>query len=560
MSEPRRILVTGGSGFVGRALLARLQGLAPSEFLPTAVLRPSSDIVGVERLLDYVSSETNGVPRPRVHIVDDFFDAAQLADAVRDVDIVVHLAADVDFVPADSRKMMRFNIKGTRALLDACAKECETRQRHNMDTSTQRPIRFVYVSSTETLGAVDDILARGATPDENSRLAPDADYGRSKVAAESIVAKYALLPGMECVTLRPTGVYGIGERFFFHEFVTVVESGLLLVAPGNMQGRIMLTHVDDVVSAILLAARSPNAPGNIYNVCPEYSMTYRAIARLMASCLHRAVFAVVAPLGPAKVIVDFLDPVLNRGKRRKFMLVRSPSVHTAFSTTTRSLWYDHMAVTLDACANGLLHSFSAASYARRKEKHCRRQQQCGTTRTQRYGTILGLRPNGKWQRESHVSSVPSCNRADFQSVACLRWSPGYCHWQRWRCCMCALREGLRRCRQPVAVCRAHLAGSARWLDFLLGLFFSFFHVASFLYKCIVHCAAAACRRRSRKPCSPGFPAHEQRGSRQRLAFEKYVRRQARLDVACAPVTGARASATSYKPQGMPPPQGMSVQS
>jgi dihydroflavonol-4-reductase len=304
------LLVTGATGFVGSRFLQSVRRFPPPTDPPIlALVRPSSpDLIRIERLLDR-PAHAPFAPVRFGHLLD----ADSLRNAVRGIAQCVHLAADMDFFPDDPGLLVRTNVQGTRSLLIACAAEAK-------ETGTR--IRFVYVSSTEAIGPVDRLGGRPANEDD--RLAPDCDYGRSKQMAEAVAMSPEFAPFLDVVILRPTGIYGPAseacrERFFMHELAAAVEAGLLLVAPGPLTGLLMISHVDDVVTSIRLALESPVAAGKTYNVAPDQAHSYRDLVITLARVLKRAPPRATVPLPLAQRAVALFSPLLNWGRRRIFL-------------------------------------------------------------------------------------------------------------------------------------------------------------------------------------------------------------------------------------------------
>lgn len=297
VSGPARVVVTGGTGFIGHALLANLRDAHLADFTPVALVRPSSDRVRLERLLDYPSVTDSVVT------ASDLTDAASFASALHDASIVIHLAANMDFFPRGPGKTIEENGKMTRAVVDACKAE---------SGRTGRRMRLVYVSTTEVIGNTGASPAREDAPHN-----PDSAYGTSKGECEDIVRGAS--DAIDVVVVRPTGVYGRGERFFFRELMEMAESGLSVVFPSPGTGRVMFTHIDDVVSAIILCMKEESAIGETYNVCPDAPASYMDIMRTLNGAFRRPgpVATIGLPLG--KLLVRSVSPLMNFRKKRVFV-------------------------------------------------------------------------------------------------------------------------------------------------------------------------------------------------------------------------------------------------
>ncbi|CAN8062373.1 unnamed protein product [Agarophyton chilense] len=296
-SSNQRIVVTGGSGYIGYALLWEIRQRHTDALTPISLVRASSDVIKLQRLLDYPCAHDTVV-------ICDLQDVDSLRKGVKNADIVVHLAADMDFFPKKRKKLATVNVKGTENLLNACASEAE---------ALKRKIRFVYVSSTEAIGRTDGV----SKADETYPLNPESEYGHTKVLAERIVQGYS--QKLDTVIVRPTGVYGPDERFFFYEFMQMVSYGITIVVPSPMTGRVSFTHINDVVGGILACATHPSAPGNIYNLCPDESVTYMSIVQKLADVLNYPHPLLILPCAAGRLLIRIVAPLMNAGKSRIFI-------------------------------------------------------------------------------------------------------------------------------------------------------------------------------------------------------------------------------------------------
>lgn len=297
----RKVLISGGTGFVGRRLL---EHLCDAGFHPVALARQSSDTVEIGRFLD------RPVFGDDVVRVAELLEPSTLSSVCKDIDAVVHLAADMDFFPSEPNRLVRVNVEGTRNLLRACAGEARAR-------GIRLP--FVYLSSTEAIGPTDP---GGKRATEDAAFAPDCDYGRSKGMAEVVALSGEFAESLHVCVLRLTGVYGPSENFFFREMISMIEAGLLFVSPGPMSGKVMFSHVDDVCRATLLSLQgllSGQRVSAVYNVCPNDAVEYRELVDTIAVAVNRSPPIMEVPLSVATLAMGILGPLLNLGKRRVFM-------------------------------------------------------------------------------------------------------------------------------------------------------------------------------------------------------------------------------------------------
>ena len=206
-------LITGSSGFVGRALLARLA---------TFNQRPP-----LLRLLERRPTEPPAVFQS---CAGDLGDPQSLRRACEGIDTVIHLAGIAHVGSAASAEARAINLDGSLSLL-----------RMAIDTGVKR---FVFLSST---------------------LSSDLSiqYGRDKHAVEEALLAAAAAGSIEVVILRAVNIYGVGMRGNIAAMIRFISSGVLPRLP-KLTNRLSLVGVDDVVSALLLAATldSPADPSD----------------------------------------------------------------------------------------------------------------------------------------------------------------------------------------------------------------------------------------------------------------------------------------------------------
>jgi nucleoside-diphosphate-sugar epimerase len=238
-----RFLVTGASGFVGRALSARLLELGHE----------------VGALVRRSGSEPQGT-RP---LPGDLTDGARLAAilAAERPDCVVHLAAEIASQRND-RRIAEVNVAGTARLLDAC--------RGSAGPDGSSGPRFVFASTVVTGDA------RGAMLTEETPLPVETSYGRSKQAGERL----ALDSGLPAVVVRPSHVYGPGGWYADELLPRLLQPGRFAVI-GRGENLWDVVHVDDVVAALVLVAEHAT-PSPIYHVVDDEPITFYDFMALSA--------------------------------------------------------------------------------------------------------------------------------------------------------------------------------------------------------------------------------------------------------------------------------------
>lgn len=207
-----KVLVTGGTGFIGKSLIEAL-------------------LARGDRVRCLVRSSHRSLPRGVEPVYGDITQPFSLDDALVGIDVVYHLAgATLVRHPLEYR---RVNAQGTRNLADACAAQ------------TNPPV-VVYLSSQ---------AAAGPAPPDRPRVetdppAPVSKYGRSKLAGEYGLARWS--DRVPVTVLRAAGTVGPGDPNFVRLFLAA-RAGLNGV-PGSTLVRLAMVHVDDLVRHLLVAA------------------------------------------------------------------------------------------------------------------------------------------------------------------------------------------------------------------------------------------------------------------------------------------------------------------
>jgi UDP-glucuronate 4-epimerase len=230
----KRVLVTGGAGFIGSHLVKALLDRGDE-----VSIVDNFDPFYPERL------KRRGVdPRARLFEADiRDGEAMPLAFSAAKPEVVVHLAALAGVRPSLERPAayMDVNVRGTACLLEA-ARAAGTR-------------RFVLGSSSSVYGAHAEAPFR-----ETARIdSPESPYAASKVASEVLARTFHNLYGIEVAALRFFTVYGPRQRpdLAIHKFSRRMLAGKPLPFFGDGSTRRDYTWVDDIVAGVLAACEVP---------------------------------------------------------------------------------------------------------------------------------------------------------------------------------------------------------------------------------------------------------------------------------------------------------------
>jgi len=267
MSGTEHVLVTGGAGFIGSNLAARLAAEGRSVTILDSLVR-----IGSEQNARELTARWPG--RIRV-LVGDIRDTGFMAGALADADAVVHLAAQVAVTTSVEDPLTDFevNCAATVRLLDLIRRG-------------GRDLSFVFASSNKVYGDLADVpLARtgaGWQPqsaplarsgiDEDQPLALRTPYGCSKGAADQYVLDYAAQFGLAASVLRMSCIYGPRQRGseeqgWIGHFLQSVATGRAVTLYGDGYQVRDVLFVDDAVSAYIAAIDAAGAQaGRVYNL------------------------------------------------------------------------------------------------------------------------------------------------------------------------------------------------------------------------------------------------------------------------------------------------------
>lgn len=249
-----KALVTGGAGFIGSNIVELL-------------LKKSYSVV----VLDNFSTgyEENLRPFPQVKVIKgDIREIDALREAIKDCDIVFHLAASIGNlkslrVPIEDAEV---NIIGTLRLLEAAR--------------ASKVKKIIYSSSAAIFGELQYMPI-----DEGHPFAPDSPYGVSKLAAEKYCLCYGKLYGFIVVCLRYFNVYGINQRYDEYGNVIPIFAKRLknhepLTIYGDGEQTRDFINARDVAKANLIAAEQASQSG-IFNVGTGQTITINHLASIM---------------------------------------------------------------------------------------------------------------------------------------------------------------------------------------------------------------------------------------------------------------------------------------
>lgn len=241
----KRILITGASGFVGRALLN-----ATTAYSVLALGRTAPD------------NRTPFFPAP-LNATADYNGALQ------GIEVVIHAAARVHVMQeqvADPLAAYReINVAATLNLARQAA--------------AAGVKRFIFISSIKVNG---ESTAAGQAFTASDQAAPQDAYGQSKAEAEQLLQQLAAETAMELVIIRPPLVYGPGVKANFASLMRLAAKGLPLPFGAVHNARSMVA-IDNLVSLIVCCIEHPAAANQVFLVSDDQDVSLTELLRLMAA-------------------------------------------------------------------------------------------------------------------------------------------------------------------------------------------------------------------------------------------------------------------------------------
>ena len=250
-----RVLVTGGTGFIGSALVPRL---VQAGYVPRLFVRAAPPTVP---------------PTPVEVVVGDVTDAGAIRVALEGASAVIHMAAATSAGRLDPAVAYRVNVGAASALVEAC-----------------RPsgTRLIVLST------------------QHVYLPAPGLYGRTKRMADRIF----LESGVPVTILRPSLVYGPGTRGVFVRLATLVRKLPVIPVIGPGQWRMRPLFLDDLVDVILEVLARPELAGRTYDVGGPDLVTYDELLSAICDAIGRPCRTLHLPLGLSFALAWTLERLL----------------------------------------------------------------------------------------------------------------------------------------------------------------------------------------------------------------------------------------------------------
>jgi nucleoside-diphosphate-sugar epimerase len=291
------VLVTGGSGFLGRCLVRRLL----------------SDGVRV-RILARTASKAELLQRQGAEVVvGEITDPRAVAAALDGVTVVYHLAGRLLVPGVPAAEYHRTHVEGTKVLLE----------RARTGSGLQR---FVHCSTTGVLGATGDRPA-----DETAPLRPTNIYEATKAEAE-LAVRQASREGFPAVIARPGLVYGPGDLHLLAFFRSILRRRFRPI--GRRAVWLHPIYIDDLTEALVRCGQHAVAPGECFHIAGSEPVSLAGLAAAIAAAGGTRVPLGHIPLPAARAVAAVGDRLPSALKRS------APLTRSRLDFLTHSRVYD----------------------------------------------------------------------------------------------------------------------------------------------------------------------------------------------------------------------------
>lgn len=286
----KKILITGGAGFIGSHLVDRL--LAEGCWQVT-VVDDFNDFYDPSIKRDNIQAHASD---PHLKVINaDIRDREALASAFKDdrFDCIVHLAARAGVRPSlkEPRLYVETNVNGTLNLLEL-ARQQGTKQ-------------FIFGSSSSVYG----MNAKVPFSEDDPIFNPISPYAATKAAGELLCHSYAHLYDMRIVCLRFFTVYGARQRpdLAIHKFASLISDGQPIPVFGDGTTRRDYTYIDDIIAGVRTAIDYDQSDFEVINLGESRTVELRELISLLESTLSRRAEIDRQPPQPGDVPQTFAD-------------------------------------------------------------------------------------------------------------------------------------------------------------------------------------------------------------------------------------------------------------
>lgn len=248
MLKSKKILITGATGFIGKALVHYFQ-----------------NVQGIELNVAHRKMGKNFVDSCHEFYIEKIDSNTDWQEPLNNVDVVIHLAGRAHISNnVDENSLSEFRKVNTQGSENLAKKAADAGVK-----------RFIYLSSIGVNGVSTD------TPFKVTELnSPTEDYAVSKMEAEILIKDIGADTEMEIVNIRPPLVYGAGAPGNFNKLIKLVNTGLPLPL-GAVNNKRSFVGIDNLVDLIVTCIDHPNAANETFLVSDDHDVSTTELIKTM---------------------------------------------------------------------------------------------------------------------------------------------------------------------------------------------------------------------------------------------------------------------------------------
>ena len=287
----KRIIVFGGSGFVGKSLLEKL----------------------VHEKFNVIVSKNKSKIKDNVKIFDgNILDINSFESKIKDNDVIINLAGQFK---GNFSNFIDLNIKGGLNLLEACKKK--------------KGVRIILISSVNVYGE-----SNGKASKENQEIKPQNMYGIIKILTENLYQTYSKNFGMQITVLRLANLYGVNKKngLMLNIINAMKKNKIVTINHLGNQERDYL-YIDDAINGIIKTIQNPQKDFQIFNITSGKGVKTKAIIEIIEKLCDKKIRKKIVKESPdeksiyadnrkAKKILSFV-PKINLKEGIKIILEKS---------------------------------------------------------------------------------------------------------------------------------------------------------------------------------------------------------------------------------------------
>lgn len=295
MKFNRKILITGGAGFIGSNLIDRL------------IEDPNNSITCLDNLDSFynpaIKKRNMASHKKKLNFTFIKGDVRNLSRVIKKLshryDVIIHLAAKVGVIPSlrDPIAYAQVNVNGTQNMLEFARKVgCK---------------KFIFASSSSVYGLNSNVPWK----EDDQNLLPISPYAATKVSGELLGHVYAHIYNIQFIALRLFTVYGPRQRpdLAIHKFAKLILEDKPIALYGDGRTQRDYTYIDDVVSGIIAALGYSRSQYEIINLGNNRPVELRKLISLLEQALGKKAIVKKLPDQPGDVPVTFAD--ISKGRR-----------------------------------------------------------------------------------------------------------------------------------------------------------------------------------------------------------------------------------------------------